>query len=164
MGNPTVQFETSAGSFTAEIFMDKVPVTATNFLSLVNDGFYDGLIFHRVIDDFMIQAGDPNCAPDPADDRGLCGTGGPGSTIPDEFTPALRHDRKGLLSMANSGPNSGGSQFFITLVPTPWLDDRHAIFGAVIEGIEVVDAIGDAATGSNDRPVEPVVIERVRVI
>jgi peptidyl-prolyl cis-trans isomerase A (cyclophilin A) len=124
-----------------ELFYQRVPLTVINFVGLAegtidhsggeNTPFYDGLTFHRVIDDFMIQGGDPQGN----------GRGGPGYRFPDEFDRSLRHDRAGILSMANSGPNTNGSQFFITHVPTPWLDDRHAVFGAVVEGQEIVDAI-----------------------
>ena len=107
--NPTVVFETSQGIMKAQVFQDKAPITAGNFLTLVHKGFYNNLSFHRIIKDFMIQGGDPKGD----------GTGGPGYTIKDEFSPELTHDDKGVLSMANAGPNTGGSQFFITLVPTP---------------------------------------------
>lgn len=151
--NSTALFETSMGNFRVELFEDKVPLTAQNFISLTQKGFYNGLIFHRVIDGFMIQGGDP---------RGT-GTGGPGYVIKDEFDPSLRHSSEGILSMANAGPNTGGSQFFITLAPTPWLDGRHAIFGRVVEGMDVVRAIGKVKTGAGDRPVEPVVIKKITV-
>ena len=151
MANRIVVFDTSKGEFEVELFEDKAPKTAGNFISLVEKGFYDGLIFHRVIDGFMIQGGDP---------RGD-GTGGPGYTIDDEFGEGLKHSTKGMLSMANSGPNTGGSQFFITLAPTPWLDGKHAIFGKVVGGMDVVDAIGKVQTGSMDRPVEPVTINKI---
>ena len=115
--NKKVRFSTTLGDFTAELFEDKAPKTAQNFIDLAEKGFYDGVIFHRVIDDFMIQGGDPTGT----------GMGGPGYQIDDEFGPGLKHDGEGILSMANAGPNTGGSQFFITLVPTPWLDGHHAI-------------------------------------
>ncbi len=153
MANPTVTFRTNHGAFTVEIFQAEAPITAGNFLKLVGEGFYDGLTFHRVIDGFMIQGGCP---------RGT-GTGGPGYTIPDEFAPGLAHSGEGILSMANAGPDTGGSQFFITLDATPWLDGKHAIFGKVIDGMDVVRAIGKVPTGHMDRPVEPVVMEEVAV-
>ncbi len=153
VANPTVTIQTNHGTITAEMFSDVAPKTAGNFIELAKKGFYDGVIFHRVIDGFMIQGGDPTGT----------GTGGPGYTIPDEFAPGLKHDGEGLFSMANAGPNTGGSQFFITLVPTPWLDGKHAIFGKVTEGMDVVKAIGKTETGRGDRPVEDVVMEKVTV-
>jgi peptidyl-prolyl cis-trans isomerase B (cyclophilin B) len=123
---------TNRGDIKLELFEDKVPKTVANFEKLVKDGFYNGLKFHRVIDDFMIQTGCP---------KGT-GTGGPGYTFEDEFHPDLKHDKPGILSMANAGPNTNGSQFFITHVPTPWLDRKHSVFGRVIgDGQKVVDAI-----------------------
>ncbi|GMB00255.1 peptidylprolyl isomerase [Pelosinus sp. IPA-1] len=151
--NSVAKFETSKGNFTVELFEDKAPVTTKNFIDLVNKKFYDGLIFHRVIDGFMIQGGDP---------KGT-GTGGPGYTIKDEFHPDLKHDSAGILSMANAGPNTGGSQFFITLAPTPWLDNKHAVFGKVITGLDVVQGIGKVKTGSMDKPVEDVVIKKITI-
>jgi len=151
VANPTVTFETNHGTFKAEMFEDAAPVTAGNFLKLVRDGFYDGIIFHRVIDGFMIQGGDPTGT----------GTGGPGYKIKDEFAPGLSHTDEGIFSMANAGPNTGGSQFFITLAATPWLNGKHAIFGKVVEGIEVVRAIGKTPTKSGDRPAEEVVMKKV---
>lgn len=151
MANRIAVFDTSRGTFKVELFEDNAPKTAGNFISLVEKGFYDGLVFHRVIDDFMIQGGDP---------RGD-GTGGPGYTIDDEFGEGLKHDTRGILSMANAGPDTGGSQFFITLVPTPWLDGKHAIFGKVVEGMDVIDTIGNVQTGSMDRPVEPVTMNKI---
>lgn len=151
--NSIAKFETSKGVFKVELFEDKAPITAGNFITLINKKFYDGVIFHRVIDGFMIQGGDP---------KGT-GTGGPGYTIPDEFHPDLKHSGAGMLSMANAGPNTGGSQFFITLAPTPWLDNRHAIFGKVIEGLDVVQAIGKVKTGPMDRPVDEVVIKKITI-
>ena len=153
VANRIAVFTTNKGSFEVELFEDKAPITTKNFIDLVEKGFYDGLIFHRVIDGFMIQGGDPNGN----------GTGGPGYTIPDEFDPALKHDDEGVLSMANAGPNTGGSQFFITLAATPWLDNHHAVFGKVIEGMDVVRDIGHTQTGYADRPVHDVVIEKITI-
>lgn len=150
--NSIALFETSKGNFRIELFEDKAPLTTKNFITLVNKGYYNGLIFHRVIDDFMIQGGDP---------KGN-GTGGPGYTIPDEFHRDLKHN-EGVISMANAGPNTGGSQFFITLKATPWLDNKHAVFGKVIEGMDVVRAIGKVKTGPQDKPVEDVVIKKITI-
>ena len=124
-------FATSKGAIRLELHADKTPKTVANFEKLVGDGFYDGLSFHRVISDFMVQGGCPQGT----------GTGGPGYTFEDEFHDELTHDAPGVLSMANSGPNTNGSQFFITHVATPWLDRKHSIFGRVVEGQDVVDAI-----------------------
>lgn len=151
--NRIAVFETSMGTFKIEMFEEKAPITTKNFIGLVQKGFYDGLTFHRVIDGFMIQGGDP---------RGN-GSGGPGYTIADEFHRDLKHDAPGILSMANAGPNTGGSQFFITLDKTPWLDGRHAVFGKVIEGMDTVYAIGKVKTDGNDRPVKPVVIQKITI-
>lgn len=151
--NSIAKFETTKGNFTVELFEDKTPVTTKNFIDLANKGFYNGTLFHRVIDNFMIQGGDPQGN----------GTGGPGYTIPDEFHPSLKHTGPGLLSMANRGPNTGGSQFFITLAPTPWLDNKHAIFGKVIEGLDVVQKIGKVKTGASDKPVEDVVVKKITI-
>jgi cyclophilin family peptidyl-prolyl cis-trans isomerase len=148
---PTAVFDTSMGTFKVELFTDLAPQTAGNFIELAQKGFYNGVIFHRVIDGFMIQSGDPTGT----------GTGGPGYAIPDEFGEGLKHDKPGILSMANAGPNTGGSQFFVTLVPTPWLDGKHAIFGAVVEGMDVVEAIGKTQTGPRDKPVTDVVINSI---
>ena len=153
MANPTVTFETNHGTFTAEMFEDVAPKTAGNFLKLAREGYYDGIIFHRVIKGFMIQGGDPTGT----------GTGGPGYSIPDEFAKGLAHTDKGTFSMANSGPNTGGSQFFITLAATPWLDGKHAIFGKVTEGLDIIDASGVVDTKSGDRPSEDIVMEKVTV-
>ncbi len=151
--NRIAVFDTNQGQFSIELFEDKAPITTKNFITLVEKGFYNGLIFHRVIDAFMIQGGDPNGN----------GTGGPGYTIPDEFNPDLRHDSAGVLSMANSGPNTGGSQFFITLVKTPWLDGKHSVFGKVVDGLDVVKKIGQVKTGPNDKPVADVVINKITI-
>ncbi len=153
MANPTVTIETSHGTITAEMFSDLAPNTAGNFIELAEKGFYDGIIFHRVIDGFMLQGGDPTGT----------GTGGPGYSIDDEFSEGLAHTDPGTFSMANSGPNSGGEQFFITLAATPWLDGKHAIFGKVISGLDVVQAIGKLPTSPGDRPVEDVVMNSVKV-
>ena len=152
--NKKVRFSTTLGDFTAELFEDKAPKTAQNFIDLAEKGFYDGVIFHRVIDDFMIQGGDPTGT----------GMGGPGYQIDDEFGPGLKHDGEGILSMANAGPNTGGSQFFITLVPTPWLDGPHAIFGKIVEGMAIVHKIGSTPTDFQDRPLEDVVMNKVEIL
>jgi cyclophilin family peptidyl-prolyl cis-trans isomerase len=153
MANPTVTLATNHGEIKLEIFEDRVPKTAGNFLSLARKGFYNGLTFHRVIPDFMIQGGCPKGD----------GTGGPGYTIPDEFHPQLKHDRSGIVSMANAGPNTGGSQFFITLAPTKWLDGKHAIFGRVVAGDDVVQKIGHLQRDAHDRPRNGVKILSVKV-
>ena len=153
MANPIAVFETNHGTFEIELFEDKAPITVKNFIDLAEKGFYDGLIFHRVIDGFMIQGGDPN---------GM-GTGGPGYTIPDEFHKDLKHDSEGVLSMANAGPNTGGSQFFITLAATPWLDGHHSVFGKVVKGMDVVREIGKVDTGFQDKPLAKVVMEKVTI-
>ena len=127
---PQATFQTSKGNIVLELAEDDAPNTVANFISLAEKGYYDGLKFHRVIADFMIQGGDPTGT----------GSGGPGYVIADEFSPRLKHDR-GVISMANAGPNTGGSQFFITHAPQPHLDGKHAVFGRVTSGMEVVDAI-----------------------
>ena len=162
------KFKTSEGEFKARLFDDKAPKTVANFVGLAEGTkeftdpktrtktsrpFYDGLIFHRVIDNFMIQGGCPMGN----------GMGGPGYQFADEFGPGLRHDREGLLSMANAGPNTNGSQFFITLAPTAWLDNKHAIFGEVVEGMDVVRRIGKTATGRNDRPTKDITVNSVTI-
>jgi peptidyl-prolyl cis-trans isomerase A (cyclophilin A) len=154
MANRHAQFKTSKGDFKLELFEDKAPITTGNFIKLAEDGYYNGLIFHRVIDGFMIQGGCPQGS----------GRGGPGYTIQDEFHPELKHSGPGILSMANAGPNTGGSQFFITLAATAWLDGRHAVFGQVVEGLEVVSRIGSVPTGAQDRPREDVVIETLTIV
>lgn len=151
--NRIAEIDTNFGTMTIELFEDKAPITTKNFIDLSEKKFYDGLTFHRVIEDFMIQGGDPDGN----------GTGGPGYAIEDEFHLSLTHSKKGILSMANSGPNTGGSQFFITLIATPWLDGKHAVFGQIIEGEDVLDEIGDIKTGANDTPVTPVTIKKITI-
>ena len=153
MPNRVAHMKTNHGDIEIELFEDKAPLTTKNFIDLIEKGYYDGLTFHRVIDGFMIQGGCPQGT----------GTGGPGYKIRDEFHPELRHDAAGVLSMANAGPNSGGSQFFITLAATPWLDNKHAVFGKVVKGLDVVQKIGKLKTGAQDRPAERVVMESVTV-
>lgn len=159
-------FVTSEGNFTARLFDQEAPKTVENFVGLaegtkewtdprtnrkVKQPYYNGILFHRVIDGFMIQGGDPLGQ----------GIGGPGYTFADEFHPKLRHSKPGILSMANRGPNTNGGQFFITLAPTPHLDDRHSVFGEVVEGMDVVRKIGSAPTDARDRPLKDVVITSV---
>lgn len=159
------QMETSMGDMTIELFEEDAPLTVANFVGLaegtkennakpLGTPYYDGIVFHRVIKDFMIQGGDPDGK----------GTGGPGYNFEDEFDSDKKHDKKGILSMANAGPGTNGSQFFITEVPTPWLDGRHTIFGQVIEGLDVIDSIANVKKGPQDRPVEDVVINHVYII
>jgi len=144
-------FVTEKGLVKARLFAEEAPVTVNNFVFLAREGYFDGTTFHRVIKDFMVQAGDPTGT----------GTGGPGYRIPDEFHPGLAHDRPGILSMANAGPGTGGSQFFVTHVPTPWLDGRHAIFGEVVEGMDVVLAIRERDPARDREPGDG--IERVEI-
>lgn len=163
-------FETNKGNFKVKFFNDKAPKTVENFVGLaegtkewtdpksgekVKKPFYDGLTFHRVIKNFMIQGGCPLGT----------GTGGPGYRFEDEFPAgAPKHDKPGILSMANAGPNTNGSQFFVTTVPTPWLDGRHTVFGEVVEGMDVVHSIEDSKTGPMDRPAEPVIIKHIEIV
>ena len=125
------RMDTDKGVMVIELFADKAPKTVNNFVFLAREGFYDGLIFHRVIDNFMVQGGDPTGT----------GSGGPGYKFADEFHPSLKHTKRGILSMANAGPGTNGSQFFITHVPTPWLDNKHTILGQVVEGEDVLMSI-----------------------
>jgi peptidylprolyl isomerase len=147
-----VRLETTMGNITLELRQD-MPVTAGNFAKLAGQGYYDNTIFHRVIDGFMIQGGDPTGT----------GRGGPGYVIKDEFT-RNNHNVRGTIAMANAGPNTGGSQFFINLVDNTFLDSKHPVFGKVVEGMDVVDRIGKVQTDSNDRPVTPVRIVKATVI
>src|SRR5215475_12965122 len=147
------KFETSMGNFTIELFEQQTPNTVGNFVKLAEKKFYDGVIFHRVIDGFMIQGGDPTGT----------GRGGPGYQFADEFHPQLKHNSEGTLSMANAGPNTNGSQFFITLGPTPHLDNRHSVFGKVVEGMDVVRKIGKTPTKAGDRPATDVVMNSVKI-
>ncbi|MDP9439679.1 MAG: peptidylprolyl isomerase [Actinomycetota bacterium] len=142
---------TSQGTVRVRLFAEEAPETVNNFVFLARDGYFDGTTFHRVIKDFMVQGGDPTGT----------GAGGPGYRIADEFHPELRHDKPGVLSMANAGPNTGGSQFFITHVATPWLDDRHAVFGEVVEGMDVVNSIRERDPQRAREPGET--IERVEI-
>ena len=162
------RFDTSEGSFTVHLFDQEAPRTVENFVGLaegtkewtdprtnkkVTQPYYNGIVFHRVIDGFMIQGGDPLGQ----------GIGGPGYNFADEFHPKLRHSKAGMLSMANRGPNTNGGQFFITLAPTPHLDDRHSIFGEVVDGMDVVQKIGKVKTDQRDRPAKDVVINAVTI-
>ena len=162
------EFVTSEGTFTIRLFDTEAPKTVANFVGLaegtkewtdprsnqkVKQPYYDGSIFHRVIDGFMIQGGDPLGQ----------GIGGPGYNFADEFHPSLRHGKAGILSMANRGPDTNGGQFFITLGPTPHLDDRHSVFGEVVSGMDVVRKIGSSPTGDRDRPKKDIVIQTVRI-
>jgi cyclophilin family peptidyl-prolyl cis-trans isomerase len=136
------RMDTDKGVMVIELFADKAPKTVNNFVFLAREGYYDGLIFHRVINDFMVQGGDPTGT----------GSGGPGYKFGDEFHPTLKHDKPGRLSMANAGPGTNGSQFFITHVPTPWLDNKHSIFGQVVEGMDVLMSIPARDPSRRDAP------------
>ncbi|MDP3917239.1 MAG: peptidylprolyl isomerase [Nanoarchaeota archaeon] len=162
MERTEIRLETTEGTMDFVLYDDLVPETAGNFKKLVSEGFYDGVRFHRVIKDFMVQSGDPLSKDESK--KAMWGTGGPGYAIKDEFVAELRHNKNGLLSMANSGPNTGGSQFFITLVQTPWLDDKHAIFGELTSGEDVLEKIGNAKTEPGDKPTKDIVIIKASVI
>jgi peptidyl-prolyl cis-trans isomerase A (cyclophilin A) len=161
ISRPIAVFETTLGNFEAELYASECPETVWNFINLTEGrqetdrkgNFYDGLSFHRVIKGFMIQGGCPLGT----------GTGGPGYRFKDEFHPTLIHDGEGVLSMANAGPGTNGSQFFITLAPTPHLNNRHTVFGKIISGMDVVRKIGSVQTGPMDRPVTPVVMNKVTI-
>ncbi|MDD4972884.1 MAG: peptidylprolyl isomerase [Bacteriovorax sp.] len=158
----TAVFKTNVGEFEVELYAKECPETVWNFVNLAegrqetkkSGPFYDGLVFHRVIENFMIQGGCPEGS----------GRGGPGYKFKDEFSPALRHTEAGILSMANAGPGTNGSQFFITLAPTPHLDGRHTVFGKVTKGMDVVSKIGKTPTGNGDRPVKDIVIEKLTIL
>jgi peptidyl-prolyl cis-trans isomerase A (cyclophilin A) len=159
MANETFAlFDTTEGKFKLKLFADKVPATVDNFVKLA-DGtktgkpFYDGTVFHRVIPDFMIQGGDPEGT----------GRGGPGYKFADEFHPDLKHSKKGIVSMANAGPGTNGSQFFITVAATPWLDKKHSVFGEVVEGYDVVHKISEVPRGAQDRPAKEVKVLSVKI-
>ncbi len=145
-GKTMALIETTQGKIVIELYSDKAPKTVANFVKLASSGFYNGIIFHRVIPGFMIQTGDPTGT----------GRGGPGYTFADEFSPDLKHESAGTVSMANAGPNTNGSQFFITLAPTPWLNNKHSIFGRVTKGQKIVEAISAVPRDGNDRPVSDV--------
>lgn len=165
----TATIHTSLGDIDIKLFSERAPNTVDNFVGLatgekawtdpqtdtevMGQPLYDDVQFHRVIDDFMIQTGDPTGT----------GRGGPGYTFDDEFHPELRHDSPGILSMANHGPNTNGSQFFITLDAQPHLDDRHAVFGTVTDGMDIVEAIGDIETDQNDKPLDPILLESITI-
>lgn len=151
-------FDTTEGKFKIKLFADKAPKTVENFVALAEGTktgkpFYDGTIFHRVIPDFMIQGGDPEGT----------GRGGPGYRFADEFNPELRHSKPGVLSMANAGPNTNGSQFFITVAATPWLDNKHSVFGEVSEGYDIVKKISTVPRNSQDRPLKEVKVNSVKI-
>lgn len=151
------QIKTNMGDIEIELFADKTPKTVKNFVLLAKAGYYNGIIFHRVIDGFMIQGGDPT-------GTGAGGTSIYGEKFEDEINPALKHDAPGVLSMANAGPNTNGSQFFITLVPTPHLNGKHTVFGKVIKGMDIVQKIGKVKIDQRDRPLSPVTMEQVNII
>ena len=149
----TATLKTNHGEVKIELFASDAPVTVNNFVFLAKENFYDGVIFHRVIDGFMIQGGDPTGT----------GTGGPGYRFQDEIVPSITFAEPGLLAMANSGPGTNGSQFFITVTPTPHLNGNHTIFGKVTDGYDVVLAISQLNTGPRDKPADPVVIESIDI-
>ena len=157
MTNRTATFYTTLGTIEIELFEDTMPVTTENFIKLIEEGFYEDTKFHRVISGFMIQGGDPLSADDSK--KAMWGTGGPGYNIKDEFGSV--GNNKGTIAMANAGPNTGGSQFFINLVNNNFLDSKHPVFGNVVSGMEVVENIGKVATAQADQPVEDVVIEKI---
>ena len=148
-----IRIETTLGNIEAELFAQDAPKTVDNFVTLAKKGYYDGILFHRVIPGFMIQTGDPTGT----------GTGGPGYKFNDEFSPKLKHDKAGIFSMANAGPNTNGSQFFITLAPTAWLDKKHSVFGQVTAGMDVVQAIAAVSKDGRDKPLKPVSMKKVVV-
>jgi len=150
------KFSTNLGDFDIELFANRVPKTVENFVGLSLKHYYENVTFHRVIDNFMIQGGDPT-------GTGMGGDSYWGGNFEDEFQPDLIHNTAGILSMANAGPNTNGSQFFITLVPTPWLNGKHSVFGKVITGLDVVQKIGKVKTNASDKPIEAVVIKKINI-
>ncbi|KAJ4310075.1 Peptidyl-prolyl cis-trans isomerase-like 1 [Fusarium piperis] len=152
-----ILMETTMGSFTLELYTSHAPKTCNNFATLVRRGYYDGTVFHRVIPNFMVQGGDPT-------GTGRGGTSIYGDKFADEIDPALKHTGAGILSMANAGPDTNGSQFFVTLAPTPWLDGKHTIFGRVKSGMGTVRRMGMVTTGPEDRPVDDLKIVKARVV
>jgi peptidyl-prolyl cis-trans isomerase A (cyclophilin A) len=159
-------FETTEGNFTVRLFEKEAPKTVANFTGLAegtidtitgkpgkSKPYYDGLTFHRIIAGFMLQGGDPTGT----------GSGGPGYRFADEIDPKLKFDKAGILAMANAGPNTNGSQFFVTLAPTPWLQGKHTIFGEVVDGMNIVEKIGKVKTAPGDRPVTPVIMKKVTI-
>ena len=149
-----IKIETPLGDIHGELFAKEAPKTVENFVTLANKKFYDGIIFHRVIPGFMVQTGDPTGT----------GMGGPGYQFKDEFSPTLHHDKAGVFSMANSGPNTNGSQFFITVAPTPWLDNRHSVFGRVTSGMDVIEKIVNSPRDSQDKPLKEIKMKHVAVL
>lgn len=149
-----VKIQTTAGDIYADLYAAEAPKTVANFVTLAKKGFYDGIVFHRVIPKFMVQTGDPTGT----------GRGGPGYAFEDEISPSLRHDKPGVLSMANSGPNTNGSQFFITDAATPWLDGKHSVFGRVTQGLDVVNKIATSPRDSGDRPTQEIKMVKVEVV
>jgi cyclophilin family peptidyl-prolyl cis-trans isomerase len=149
-------FDTNLGSFEVELFSNVAPKAVENFITLAGKGYYNGVTFHRVIKDFMIQGGDPS-------GTGAGGQSCWGKNFEDEYSPSVRFDGAGYLAMANRGPNTNGSQFFVTTVPCPWLNGRHTIFGKVTSGMDIVKKIEGTKTGPQDRPVTPVVIQQITV-
>lgn len=154
LNGKSAKFTTNQGTFTVALYGDKTPKTVSNFITLAKDGFYNNLIFHRVIDGFMIQGGDPEGT----------GAGGPGYQFEDEVNNGLSFSKPGLLAMANAGPNTNGSQFFITVSTPDYLNDKHTIFGEVTQGYDIVEKISKVQTDSNDKPVNDVVIEKIEII
>ena len=150
---PKAVIETTKGTIVIELYHDHAPKTVANFIKLATQGFYNGIIFHRVIPGFMIQTGDPTGT----------GRGGPGYSFDDEFSPTLHHYAPGVVSMANAGPNTNGSQFFITVAATPWLDGHHTIFGRVVDGQAVVEQIVQAPRDAGDKPLQPIAMTKVTI-
>lgn len=154
------KFKTNLGTFEIKLYTDKMPITTKNFIDLANKGFYDGTKFHRVIDNFMIQGGDPLSKDN--NKRRLWGTGGPGYKIKDEFDKSLSN-KPGTIAMANAGPNTGGSQFFINTKNNNYLDTKHPVFGEVINGMDIIKKISKSPTNSNDQPLDDIIIEKVTI-